>query len=527
MSTPSSKPNRRRLLWPAIFVAIPLLLIFLERVWDWLEWDPALYMKVGMAMSFSIMLAPLLLLVWFLGFSGFGRSVKLGGVALVALALVAGFSLIRQVEFSGKMRPLVYFRWEKLPQDNLPALDMAVPAKPVDTRITEGDSPIFRGPRADGSVPIVPVTAGWAQNLPEKLWQQPLGGGHAGIAVAGQLAITIEQRGSDEAVVAYDVDLGRPWWVHRYPAAFQHSEPMGGNGPRTTPTIVDGLVYTLGAQGHLHCLDAGRGTVVWKTNIIEDAGAKNLEWGMSGSPLVVSDLVIVNPGVNEAKTTHQAVIAYDRQTGTKRWSAGNDVAGYASLMLVKLGGVDQLLLFDAAGLKGLDPKDGKQLWLYAWKTSFEMNCAQPIVYGQDQVFISSEVANGGAMLKVEKQGDNWTVKQVWHSRYFGIKFSNAVLYQDHFYGLANGYLACFDAKTGERKWKARQHYGSGQVLIAGTVLVITTEDGAVALVAADPAAFKELKKVQVFSGRTWNVPAIAMGRLYLRNHQEIACLKLW
>ncbi|MFO0815596.1 MAG: PQQ-binding-like beta-propeller repeat protein [Gemmatales bacterium] len=527
MSTPTPKPAKRRLIWPAIILAIPILLIALESLWDRMEWDPTIYMMVGMAMSFSVMLAPVVLLLWFLFFSGYARQTKLSGVLLLLVVIGAGFALIRKVEFSGKMRPIVYYRWEKLPQDDLSNLAIAANSKPLDISITAVDSPFYRGPRSDGTTPSAPADAGWVNSAVEKLWQHPLGGGHAGIAVAGQLAITIEQRGNEEAVVAYDAETGEPRWVHQYPASFQHSEPMGGNGPRTTPTIVESHVYTLGAQGHLHCLELATGKVVWKENIIEDAGAKNLEWGMSGTPLVVDDLVIVNPGVNEAKTTQQAVIAYDRKTGKKRWAAGSDMAGYASPMLAKLAGVEQILLFDAAGLKGLDLKDGKQLWQYPWKTSFEMNCAQPIVCGEDQVFISSEVANGGAMLQVQRQADAWTVKQVWHSRYFGIKFSNVVLHQGHLYGLANGYLACFDARTGDRKWKARQNYGNGQVLLAGNVLVITTEAGEVALVAADAAAFKELKKVPVFTGRTWNVPAIAKGRLYLRNHQEVACVKLW
>jgi outer membrane protein assembly factor BamB len=358
-------------------------------------------------------------------------------------------------------------------------------------------------------------------------WQHPIGGGHAGIAVAGQVAITIEQRGEHEAVVAYNVETGKPVWVHQYPAGFHHSEPMGGDGPRTTPTIVDGLVYTLGAQGHLHCIEAASCKVKWQQNILEDAGAKNLEWGMSGTPLVVGDKVIVNPGIDQEKKTQQAVIAYDRMTGKKAWSAGSDMASYSSMMKANLAGVDQLLLFDAAGLKGLDPSSGKQLWLYPWKSSFDMNCAQPITLGTDQVYISSQVANGGAMLKLSREGDAWKATELWKNKYLGINFSNAVLHEGHLYGLSNGYLTCLDAKTGERKWKARQTYGNGQILIAGEVLVITAEDGFVALVDAKPELFSELRRIPIFKGRTWNVPAIARGRLYLRNHQEMACLKLW
>lgn len=517
----------RKMRFPAIIIAIPVLLIVLESLWDRLEWSPDLYMYVGMGMNFSVMLAPVILLVWFLFFSGFTKQTRFGGLTLLLVLAGAAFTLIRKVEFTGKMKPILYYRWEAMPQDQMPVL-VAMPAStPYDLTILPEDSPKLRGYRGDGTTLGVPTDLNWIKLAGEKHWQHPLGGGHAGIAVAGQLAFTIEQRGENEAIVAYAEGSGEPRWVHQYPAAFKHSEPMGGNGPRTTPTLVEGLLYCLGGQGHLHCLDAANGQVKWKTNILEDAGAKNLEWGMSSSPLVVGNVVYVNPGIDPDKKTQQAVAAYDRLTGKKLWSAGSDQAGYSSLMMAKLAGAEQLLLFDAAGLKGLDTKDGKQLWLYPWKTSFDMNCAQPIVIGDDQVFISSEVSNGGAMLKLSHEGDNWKVSEIWKTKYLGIKFSNAVLHRDHLYGLGNGYLTCLDAKTGERKWKSRLSYGNGQILLAGDVLVITAEDGFVALVAADATKFNELKRIPVFTGRTWNVPAIARGKLYLRNHQEMACVKLW
>lgn len=524
---PAKLKSHRQWLAPLIIVAIPFALILLEYLWERFEISPAHFMKVGMAKSFSVMLAPVALLVWLLFFSGFAKRTKwqavLGVLALVSLA----FAVIRKVEFNGQMRPIVYYRWDQLPQDVLPALQVASEFHPHDILQHPADSPYFRGMNQDGTTPQAPEDAAWVAKSLEKVWQHPLGGGHAGISVIGKTAYTIEQRDNDECIVAYDINSGSSRWSYRYPAAFTHSEPMGGNGPRTTPVIEDGLLYALGAQGHLHCLEALDGKLKWKTNIIEDAGAKNLEWGMSGSPLVWGDAVYVNAGIEPEKKTNQAVIAYHRLTGKKLWAAGTDAAGYSSIMKASLAGVDQLLLFDASGLKGLDPKSGVVWWHYPWKTSFEMNCAQPIVFGNDKVFISSEVANGGSMLKVSRTNGVWKVAESWSNQKMGLKFSNGVLFNGYLYGLSSGYLTCLNAETGERTWKARQNYGNGQVLIAGKVLVITTEHGEVALVEATPKEFRELKKVPVFTGRTWNVPAIAQGRLYLRNHQEIACLRLW
>ncbi len=529
MSSPAPKPLTfwRRYRVPLLLIPIPIVLLILERLWDRFELSPEALMYVGMAMTFSFILVPLVILIWFLFFSSFTRQTRLT-CFLILVGLVAGaIAITRKVEFSGQMKPIVYFRWDHLPQDNLAALTNLPAGELLDVTITAADSPFFRGPLHDGTTPSAPKDKEWTSKPMDIFWRHPVGGGHAGIAVAGQVAITIEQRGDHEAIIAYKAENGLPVWVHQYPAGFHHSEPMGGDGPRTTPTIVEGLVYTLGAQGHLHCLETATGKVKWQQNILEDAGAKNLEWGMSGTPLVVGDKVIVNPGIDLEKKTQQAVIAYDRMTGKKAWSAGGDMAGYSSMMKVSLAGVEQLLLFDAAGLKGLDLASGKQLWLHPWKSSFDMNCAQPIIVGADQVYISSQVANGGAMVKVSHEGDAWKTSEVWKNKYLGINFSNAVLHEGYLYGLSNGYLTCLDAKTGERKWKARQSYGNGQILLAGDVLVITAEDGYVALVATDAKQFKELKKIPVFSGRTWNVPAIARGRLYLRNHQEMACVRLW
>lgn len=519
--------SRRTWLVPFVILAIPLVLILLEYLWDRFEISPEHFMMVGMTKSFSVMLTPVVLLIWLVFFSGFARQTKWSIILLVMVGIAAGFAAIRKIEFNGQMRPIVYFRWDQLPQDDLPALQMVNENDPRDILVDTTDSPYFRGINHNGSTPFAPEDTQWVSTSLEKLWQHPLGGGHAGMAVVGNTVFTLEQRGSDECIVAYDTRSGKPRWSHQYPAAFTHSEPMGGNGPRTTPVVEKGLVYTLGAQGHLYCLDALDGKPKWKTNIIEDANAKNLEWGMSGSPLIMGDTVIVNPGVDLDRKTSKAVIAYDRLTGKQLWASGSDQAGYSSPMQAVIAGVNQLLLFDASGLKGLDPKNGSMLWQYPWKTSFDMNCAQPILVGHDQLFISSEVANGGAMLKISQSKGTWSVVEIWKNHYLGIKFSNAVHHDGYLYGLSNGYLTCMRIQNGERLWKARQNYGNGQMLLAGRVLVITTEHGEVALVEAVPSKFKELKKVSVFSGRTWNVPAIARGRLYLRNHQEIACLRLW
>ena len=246
---------------------------------------------------------------------------------------------------------------------------------------------------------------------------------------------------------------------------------------------------------------------------------------MTSSPLIVGNLVIVNAGIDPDKKAGRALAAYDRASGVLIWAGGNDIAGYSSPQLAQLDGSEQILLFDGGGLAGFDPKSGSELWRYPWKTFSDMNIMQPLVLGEDQVFISSEMSNGCALLQVKKKGERWAVDTVWKNKLFGARFANPVAADGHIYGLSNGILTCLEQETGKRTWKGGR-FGSGQVLLAGKSLLITSEMGEVMLMAADPKEYRELARMTVFSGKTWNTPALAGNQLFVRNHREMACYEL-
>ncbi len=233
----------------------------------------------------------------------------------------------------------------------------------------------FRGPRRDGRYDERPIRTHWPAGGLTPMWKQPVGGGYASFSIARGRAFTIEQRGGDEVVAAYDVVTGRELWTNAWPTLF--AEFMGGDGPRATPTWSDGRVYALGAMGELRCLDEASGQVLWRVNILEDNDARNLDWGMAASPLIVDETVIVLPGGPNG----QSVVAYDRRTGKRAWSALDDKAGYSSPMLVTLAGVRQLLVFSASRLMGLTPEAGDVLWEYPWTTMSDVNVSQPLVIG--------------------------------------------------------------------------------------------------------------------------------------------------
>jgi outer membrane protein assembly factor BamB len=481
--------------------------------------------------AFGIMIGMLglfLLLVWLLAFSGLRWWLRLA----IPVALAASvWAVVGDVSCTGDMLPLVRPRWQPSALAAIEAYHRSHPdatgAGPADLSAAPStDFPGYRGTNRDGVASGPALRRSWAEP-PKPLWKHPVGGGYAAFAVAGDSAVTIEQRGPQEAVVCYERDTGKERWTYAYDADFR--ELMGGPGPRATPTIDGGYVFALGANGHLTCLTGSDGTKEWQVNILD--GNENIRWAMSGSPLVYDDVVVVNPGAQRAGK--KALVAYNRKTGAEVWGAGGKRAGYSSPMLATLAGRRQVLLFDADGLAGYDAdgKDG-ELWRFPWRstagdqpTQEGINVAQPLVLDGDRVFISAAYGMGSAMLHVTRDGDKWAIKELWRKKTtMQSRFSNPVAYQGHIYGLDEGILACID-EDGKPKWKG-ERYGHGQVLLAGDVLVVLAEDGELALVEATPERFRALGRFPALAGHTWNYPALADGKAYVRNDREMACYDL-
>jgi outer membrane protein assembly factor BamB len=377
----------------------------------------------------------------------------------------------------------------------------------------------FRGPRRDGHYDERPILTTWPAAGLKPIWKQPIGGGYASFVVTGRRAFTIEQRGSDEVLAAYDLATGRELWTNAWAAAFRES--MGGDGPRATPTWHDGLVFALGGEGELRCLDGATGRLVWRTNILADAGANNLQWGMAASPLVVDETVVVLPGGRNG----QSVVAYDRRSGKRIWAALDDQQAYSSPMLVTLGGVRQLLVFSATRLMGLTPERGEVLWEYPWTTQAGISASQPLVLGPNRVFVSTGYGAGAAVVELTPAGDRFVVREVWRNIRMKNQFTSSVLHNGFVYGLDESILACLDAATGELKWKGGR-YGYGQVLLASGHLIVLTEGGDLALVRATPDRHQEIVRFPVLDGKTWSHPALSGGYLLVRNISEMAAFDL-
>ena len=378
--------------------------------------------------------------------------------------------------------------------------------------------PQFLGPTRTGVIADVRLGRDWVAHPPKLIWKIPVGAGWSGFAIDRGLAITQEQRGGQEMVVAYDFLTGAPRWSHG--DAIRYDSVIAGDGPRATPTIAGGLVATLGSTGRLNVLDFRTGRRLWSKDIAADNQAAGPEWGRSGSPLVLDGKVIVSAGGREGKS----LVAYDARTGTRVWSGGSDGVGYASPIVLSLLGRPQIVILNQTSLAGHDPATGALLWSQPWTPT--PNVAMPIRVADDLVLGSTGYGIGSKLVKLTAGADGViTPAFVWETPRLKAKFTNPVLRDGFVYGLDDGVLVCMDVTTGERRWRAGR-YGHGQTLLVGDVLLVTTEDGEIVLVEPTPEAHREIARFTVFDGKTWNPPAIVSKYLLVRSDKEAALYEL-
>ena len=398
-----------------------------------------------------------------------------------------------------------------------PKLNAALPTV-SDARVTRVEWPGFRGAARDGIVRDVRISTDWAKSPPIEMWRRPIGPGWSSFAVHGDLLYTQEQRGDDEVVACYRVSTGEPVWRHGDPARFWES--AGGAGPRGTPTLSHGRVYTFGATGIVNALDAATGTVVWTRNAAVDAEVETPGWGFASSPLVVNDLVIV--------AASGRLAAYDVATGQPRWFGPTGGLGYSSPHLMTIDGVAQILLLRGSRSTSVAPADGTLLWEHRWQPGASI--VQPaLVTGGDVLVASADTMGGVGMrrLAVAHDSKGWTVEERWTSRGLKPYFNDFVVHKGHAFGFDGSILASIDLQDGARKWKGGR-YGNGQVVLLPDqdLLLVMSEEGELALVSATPDQFTELARFQALDGKTWNHPALVGDVLLVRNGEEMAAFRL-
>ena len=399
-----------------------------------------------------------------------------------------------------------------------PAESTKPPAAPPVAAVAPAAWPGFRGPRRDGVIRGVTLETDWSKAPPAELWRRPIGPGWSSFAVAGEFIYTQEQRGEEEMVSCYRLATGEPVWRHRDRARFYESN--GGPGPRATPTVHGGRVYSLGATGILNALDARTGSVIWSRNAATDTGAKMPGWGFTGSPLVVGDLLIV--------ATSGRLVGYDLASGNPRWTRTTRGGGYSSPHLANLGGVAQILLLSGDGITSVTPNDGNVLWAHSWQDAAAI--VQPVVLSDSDLLITSADAMGGQgmrRLRVSREQSGWKVEERWTSRGLKPYYNDYVVHEGHAFGFDGTILSCIDIETGERKWKGGR-YGAGQMMLlpAQDLLLVVSEEGELALVSATPDKHTELARFKAIEGKTWNHPVLVGDELLVRNGEEMAAFRL-
>jgi outer membrane protein assembly factor BamB len=542
LGSPAMKAVR---LWPLAAILVSAA-AWLGRVWtgDAIRQDKV----IGTYAASAVVL--MLILLWLVLLSRMPWRVRLGGTAAFVAAAGLALASVRVRGVTGDIVPVLEWRWAARSRPSpvpvtpsasrspdvarpasgpaaevahappsMPAAPVAASAAASTAASTAGDYPQFLGPDRNGVLPRIHLATDWTLRPPRRIWRQGIGAGWSGFAVAGGVAVTQEQQGEDELVVSYDLATGAERWRHANKA--RYDTVVAGEGPRATPTIAGGRVFTMGATGWLSALDLATGAPVWGRNVIEEHGGHNPQWGKSCSPLVVGPLVVVSAG----GPAGHSLVAYDAETGRPAWQGGSDESGYSSPVMAELAGVRQILIFNSGTVAAHDPATGALLWEHAWPAE-QPNVAQPLLLAGDRLLVSAGYGVGSKLFHVARADDGGLrATLVWETPRLKAKFTNLVVHDGYVYGLDDGVLVCLDPASGERRWRAGR-YGHGQVILAGGLLLVQTEEGEVVLVRPSPEALIEVARFAALDGKTWNPPALAGARLVVRNDREAAAYDL-
>lgn len=442
-------------------------------------------------------------------------------IAVLYMVICAGvFTAMRVEAVGGDLAPYVSWRWSVSAKGQSNALPVSevhgtaiLPLQPG-----PGDWPGFRGPARDSHVAGTAFSMDW-RTPPKELWRKQIGLGWSSFAVMGEYIFTQEQRGNKELVTCSLAGTGEDVWVNSVDAS---REDNMGEGPRATPMFDRGKLFTQGATGVIQCLDAATGNTVWKRDLTKDTDSKVPTWGFSSSPLVTGEFVITFSGGGEGKS----VIAYHRDSGDVAWRAGHGAPVYSSPHFAHIAEVPQILMTSDFGIESFVPETGASLWEHPWKIKTTPRCVQPLLVSSDLVMVGTTFSLGSRLLRIQKKDASWDLKEEWTTKKFRPYFNDSVLHKGYCYGFDGDRFACIDIKTGERKWDGNRYGGQVLLLDDMDTLLVLSEAGEVILIQAVPDRFNEVTRFKAISGKTWNHPVVAHGKLFVRNAEEAACFDL-
>jgi len=380
----------------------------------------------------------------------------------------------------------------------------------VSNRVLD-DWPQWRGPNRDGRSAETGLLKDWPAAGPALAWRAAgAGEGYSSFATSQGRLFTLGARGGTEYVMAFDSASGKRLWETSHGTRFSNDR---GDGPRATPTIEGDRVYAYGASGDLSVLDAASGKVYWTVNVLKQYRGSNIQWGLSESPLVLADRILVNAG--------GTIVALKKTDGTSIWTTKGENAGYSSAVAHKIGDVTEAIYFTSTRVLGVDVNSGRQLWSYGKVANNVANIATPIVRG-NRVFVSSDYGTGSALLELAGSGSNVTAKEVYFTRQMKNHHATSILVGEHLYGFDSAILTAMDFNTGNVAWQNRS-VGKGSLTFADDRLYLFSENGVVGLAEASPAGYREHGRFELKTGRlpTWSHPVVSGGKLFLRDQDSI------
>jgi outer membrane protein assembly factor BamB len=378
------------------------------------------------------------------------------------------------------------------------------------------DWPNFRGPNHDGISTETGLKTKWTAPMP-LVWERDVGSGFSSFACVSGRVYTCGTKGRQQTILCTDARTGEVVWQTPFEPAVR--EPQGGDGPRATPTVSDGRVYVLGGHGKLVCLDAETGSEAWSVQF-----SNRPTWYYSGSVLIEGDLAIVSAGGPDG-----ALVAFDKATGQRRWTCGDEPVGYATPYPFTLDGTRYVVGFMGDSAIVAEAATGREVLRHSWKTSYNVNAASPIFH-DGHLFLSSGYGHGSVLLKLAKNGDVLKATKAWEEDTLLGKFQSAILFQDHLYACDERGIACVDFMTGKSKWRERRIDGenmiNGTIVLADGHLFVLSERGSLLIGQASPDGFTPSSKAEILRGRCWTVPVIYDGHLYARDLERVVCFNL-
>jgi outer membrane protein assembly factor BamB len=414
--------------------------------------------------------------------------------------------------------------WTRL---SITAIIVACPLAAAD------DWPQILGPERNGIITDTGLNLDWKTTPPKILWKVPIGHAYSSVAIVGDRLFTMAKRDERDIALCLDTNTGKELWSYEAVPSYIDVQKQGA-GPRATPTYHQGKLYCLFARGELLCL-TDKGEKLWQRDMFKDTGAKSQEgefyyWGVSMSPLVEGDVVIVQPG----GTKNNSVAAYHKDTGKLLWTTGSDPMGYASPIAITVDGTRQVVVPTGQSILGIEPTKGKILWRYPFGNKFNVTCAIP-VWKDNLLFVSAAYGGGCAALEIIRRGkgdDPWTVRKKWtNKKEMQNLMATSMIVDGHIYGchgdLAAFFLRCLDLQTGKVNWEKRVE-GRYSLLALEKHILCWYERGNLSLIEATPAAFRlKAELPELLTYKSWAMPAYTDGKLYLRDQRHLLCLDLW